>query len=252
VKGIFFQKPLEYNLETNGEKWRQGETINGFLRIKNHTDQLIESKIVKVALLTGNYKKVKTKDPNAFEFIAEQALDHNVAISGSTERLFNFEFKLLDNCRITDKDGSVYLALIDNLENNFLGNIELTILPREIILQFLGIMDNFIRFKIGTMKYSKGMVEVKLTPPLSKEFSQVDNLVLRMNEKDKNLHLEYLFSVKKIEMVGSSMTTEKKVLKLDQVLTAKQFYIYGDSVNQDLIIEQINLILKEVKPKFLI
>jgi hypothetical protein len=252
VKGIFFQKPLEYNLETIGEKWRQGETINGFLKIKNHTDELIETKIVKVALLTGIYKKVKSKDPNAFELIAELILDHNVAISGFGERQFNFEFKLLDHCRITDKDGSVYLALIDNLENNSFGNIELTILPREIMLQFLSIMDNFLRFKVGAMKYSKGMVEVKLTPPLSKEYSQVDSLVLRMNEKDKDLHLEYLFSVKKIEMVGSSMTTEKKVLKLDQVLTAKQFYIYGDSVNQDLIIEQINLILKEVKPKFLI
>lgn len=252
MKGIVILKPLEFILETIGEKWRQGEKLVGTLSVINHGSDVVELSTLKVSLLSGNYKKVKAKDVKAFEKIIEKVLEEKISLNKAEKRNFNFEFLIPEDARITDKDGSIYLAYFDKDDSTPIGNIELTILPKLMMMQFLEIMDNFLRFKIGVMKFSKGMVEVKLTPPASKEFSQVESLILRMKESEKKLGIEYHFTTKKIEMSGGTMSTEKVASKFDQTISAKQFYIYGDSVNQDGIINLVNSILNEVKPKFLL
>lgn len=252
MKTIIIKNPIEFNLEAKGEKWRQGDKLTGLLTIKNNGASKVEIPFLKLALLVGIYKKVKVKDPKAFELFQELPQEKNFVISANESKEFPFEFILPLDCRITDKDGSVYLALIDKDDVVPMGNMELSILPRLMITQFLEIMDNFIRFKIGALKFNKGMIEVKLTPPTSKDFSQVEGLLLKMKEVEKNLIVEYHFTNKKIEMNGSSMSTTKVAQKFDQTITFKEFYIYGDSVNQDGIIKLINSILDEVKPKYMI
>lgn len=252
MKTIIIKNPIEFNFEAKGEKWRQGEKLSGVVLVKNNGAEKVEIPFLKVMLLSGIYKKVKVKDPKAFEPFMDIVLSKNIAINGNEVKEFPFEFMLPHDCRITDKDGSVYLALLDNDESVQTGNMELNILPKIMLTQFLEIMDNFIRFKIGPLKSNKGMIEVKLTPPTSKDFSQVEGLVLKLKEVDKNLVVEYHFTNKKIEMNGSSMTTSKVALKFDQTISFKEFYIYGDSVNQDGIIVLINSILNEVKPKFMV
>ncbi len=249
MKTIIIKKPIEYNFEALGEKWRQGEKLKGIVSIKNNGSEKIEIPHLRVSLLSGIYKKVKVKDPKAFESFKELDLEKNISLSASESKIFDFEFLLPEDCRITDKDGSVYLALFDVDESTPTGNLELNITPKIMLTQFLEIMDNFLRFKVGVMKFNKGMIEVKLTPPASKDFSQVEGLLLKMKEVDKNLILEYHFTNKKIEMNGSSMSTAKVAQKFDQTISAKEFYIYGDSVNQDKIIVLINSILNQVKPK---
>jgi hypothetical protein len=251
MKSTIILKPVEYNLEALGESWRQGEKLQGSLTLKNHGLEKIELKGVKINLMSGQYKKVKARDPLCFETILEQHLVIDLSLLPSAEQSFNFEFVLPLDCRITDKDGSLYLGYFHLDEKNPTGQLELKIQPRLMIMQFLEIMDNFLRFKIGAMKFAKGQVEVKLTPPASREFGQVDGLLLKLKESEGQLYLEYQFSTKKIEMVGSSMSTEKKISKYEQTISSKVFYIYGNSVNQDGIIEVVNSILKEVKPKLL-
>jgi len=251
MKTIIIKNPIEFCIEAIGEKWRQGEKLKGVVTVKNNGTEKCEIPFLKVALLSGVYKKVKAKDPKAFDSIHEEMLVKNITLNAAETKEFPFEIKLSENCRITDKDGSVYLALYDKDETIQTGNLELTITPRLMMMQFLEVMDNFIRFKIGPMKFQKEMVEVKLTPPVSKEFSQMEGLTLRMKEVDKNLVLEYHFSSKKIEMNGSSMSTSKVAQKFDQTITAKEFYIYGDSVNQEGITAKVNSILNEVKPKLM-
>jgi hypothetical protein len=38
VKGAFFQKPLEWQIDVTGEAWAQGDPIKGELRVKNLGD----------------------------------------------------------------------------------------------------------------------------------------------------------------------------------------------------------------------
>ena len=220
MKTIIIKHPIEFNFEAKGEKWRQGEKLSGTVTVKNNGAEKVEIPFLKVALLSGTYKKVKAKDPKAFEPIQELNLEKNVSLNPTESKEYKFDFMLAEDCRITDKDGSVYLALFDKDENTQTGNLELSITPKLMMMQFLEIMDNFIRFKIGAMKFNKGMVEVKLTPPTSKDFSQVEGLLLKMKEVEKNLILEYHFSNKKIEMNGSSMTTSKVAQKFDNATEA--------------------------------
>ncbi|MFA6238010.1 MAG: hypothetical protein WC635_11820 [Bacteriovorax sp.] len=254
MKGTVFLKPLEYNIEALGEKWRQGDKIKGTLKVKNHGPDKMVLPFLKVSLSSGNYKKIKAKDKKTWEIVFEKTLGESITVDASCEVEFSFEFTLPEDCRTTDKDGSLYLVFVDNVNKADswpAGHIELIILPKLVLEQILQILENFIRFKISQTKYSKGMVEVKLSPPTSRELSHVDSLILRIKEVDKTLNIEYLFNLRVLDMAGGTMTAEKKTKQFEQNFSSKQYTIYGDSINQDFIIESINSILKDVKPKLL-
>ncbi len=250
MKAIVILKPVEYNLETTGEKWRQGEKIIGILKVRNNSSEAVVLPVLKITLNSGNYKKIKAKDNKAWEVLAGNQLGENISLKGGEEKNFNWEFKLSEDCRITDKDGSVYLRFLNDNEDLPAGNIELNIEPKIVMIQFLEIFDNFLRFKIGPKKYSKGMVEIKLTPPNSRELSSVESLVLKMSEVENSLKLDYTFNTRTLEMNGSTMSAEKGVKHFEQTLSAKQYYSYG-SPDQDFIISSINSILSQVKPKMM-
>jgi hypothetical protein len=118
------------------------------------------------------------------------------------------------------------------------------------MLQFLEIIESFLRFKVVQRKFSKGMVEIKLNPPNSKELSHLESLVIRMKEVDKTLDLEYIFTTHAFEMVAGNMIAQKKTTKIDQTLTSKQYYIYGDSPNHDFIKTTISSVINKATPKF--
>jgi hypothetical protein len=116
------------------------------------------------------------------------------------------------------------------------------------MIQFLEIFDNFLRFKIGVPKYSKKMVEVKLTPPASRELGHIDSLILKLSEVQNTLKIEYTFNMRVLGMTGTTMVAEKKVKTFEQNLSSKQYYSYGHP-DQDFIIASIKEILAEVKPR---
>ncbi len=122
--------------------------------------------------------------------------------------------------------------------------------PKIIINQFLEIFESFLRFKVVQKKYSKGMVEIKLNPPSSKELSHVESLILRMKETDSTLNIEYVFSMHAFEMVAGNMIAQKKIKQVEQKLSSSQYYVYGNSVNQDFIVKTISDVVKEATPKF--
>ena len=251
MKGTTFLKPLEFILEAIGEKWSQGDKIKGSLKIRNHSGDNITLPLVKIMLAEGNYKKIKAKDAKAFSKIEESDVGSNIALLGNEEKEFPFEFKISETSSITDKNGSLYLAFFDKDDTQPASHIELVIEPRPVIKQTLEIIENFIRFKVKEMKSVKGMVEVKLMPPSSREMSNIDSLILSLSEKDKTLTLKYAFNLRGIDMSSGTMQTQKKTKDFEQVFTSKQYMIYGDSLNQDFIIASLQSILAEVKPKLL-
>lgn len=251
MKGTTFLKPLEFTLEAIGEKWNQGDIIKGSLKIRNHSADNITLSLVKIMLAEGNYKKIKTKDAKAFSKLAENNLGSNIALNANEEKEFSFEFTISETSSVTDKNGSLYLTFFDKDDVQPAGHIELVIEPRPVIKQTLEIIENFIRFKVKEMKSVKGMVEVKLMPPTSREMSNIDSLILCLSEKEKTLTLKYSFNLRGIDMSSGTMQTQKKTKDFEQVFTSKQYMIYGDSINQDFIIASLQTILAEVKPKLL-
>lgn len=249
MKGTIFLKPLEFNLEAQGEKWRQGETINGSLAVKNHSGDSLTLSSVKVKLAHGNYKKIKARDIKGWDFLAKKTLEENLHLSANAENQFAFSFTLPENCPVTDKNGSLYLAFFDKDEDLPAGHIELVIEPKLIISQVLQLFESFLRFKVKEIKSAKKMIEVKMSAPGSRELSHVDSLVLSLTEVEKTLTLKYEFNVRVLEMNGTTMSSEKKVKSYEQKLTSKQYLIYGDAINQDGILESIQSIINEVKNK---
>lgn len=251
MKATVILKPLEYNLETAGEKWRQGEKVKGTLKVKNNGSESVDLPKLTISLNSGNYKKIKAKDKKAWELLSDITLAESLTLKPSEEKEYPWEFELKEDCRITDKDGSVYLRFLGDNEDLPAGNIELNVEPKLAMLQFLEVFDIFLRFKIGPKKYVKGMVEVKLTPPTSRELGHVDSLVLKMSEVNQTMKLEYAFNVRSLEMSGTTMSSEKNTKVFDQTLSAKQYLSYG-SPNQEFITTSINTILTQVKPKMML
>lgn len=251
MKGTVFLKPLEYSIEAKGEKWHQGDKLIGTLKIKNHSVSVVELPSVKVALCEGHYKKIKAKDAKGWKSITEIILAEKFTINPSEEKDYSFEFKLDENCTITDKNGSLYLAFFDKDEAIPTGHIELVIEPKIIVKQILEIYENFLRFKVKEIKSGKGVIEVKLVPPTSRELSNVDGLLLSISEVEKNLALKYFFNFRILNIAGATMQSEKATKEVEQNFTSKQYLIYGDSVNQDFIIQSVQEVLNGVKTKML-
>lgn len=251
MKSTFIIKPLEYSIEVIGERWRQGDKIKGSLKINNHSTEKIALDHCLISLCEGHYKKIKAKDKNGWKEVSVIKLDEKISLNETSEISFPFEFILSENCLITDKGGSLYLAFFENNEDLPVGHIELIVEPKLVISQVLEIFENFIRFKVAQMKSTKGMVEVKLNPPAGRDFSTIDSLVLNVSEIDKNLTMKYLFNTKVLDMSTGTMQAQKKVKEIDQVFNSKQYLIYEQSLNQDFIIQSINTVITEIKPKFM-
>lgn len=249
MKGLVFLKPLEYSIEATGEKWHQGDKLKASLKIKNHSAEKIELPVLKVAVCEGNYKKIKNKDVKAWSILEENILAEKLIMNPSEEKDYSFEFKLSENCTITDKNGSLYLAFFDKDEKNPAGHIELVVEPKLIIQQILQIFENFLRFKVKEAKSGKGVIEVKLIPPASRDMTTVEGLVLNISEIEKNLTLEYLFNLRVLNLSGPTMQAEKTTKDFVQKFNSKQYLMYGDSINQEFIIESLQEIMNTVKTK---
>lgn len=250
MKGTIFLKPLEYNIEAAGEKWRQGDKVKGTLKIKNHGADPVSLPALKVSLCEGIYKKIKARDAKAWKALSETKLEDQLTLNSQDEKSYAFEYVLPENCLITDKNASLYLAFFDKEEQPS-GHIELVIEPKLVLSQILEAIQSFIRFKVVQVKFTKGMVEVKLSPPSSsRELSTIDSLILSMSEVEKTLTLKYEFNMRVLDMAGGAMQAQKKTRECEQKFSSKQYLQY-DSLNQDFILQSINAILNEVKPKFL-
>lgn len=250
MKGTIFLKPLEYNVEAMGERWKQGDKIKGTLTLKNHSADKIDLPFLKIKLAEGNYKKIKAKDAKAWSTLTETTLSEAVTVGPSAEQNYTFEFTLPETSPVTDKNGSLYLAFFDKEDSQPAGHIELVIEPKQTILYVLEVFENFARFKVKEIKNGKKSVEVKLMPPASREASNIDSLILSLAESDKTLSMNYLFNLRGIDMSSGTMQTQKKTKEIEQKFTSKQYMMY-DSPNQDFILASIQTALNEVKPKLL-
>ncbi len=253
MKGLVFLKPLEFIIIADGEKWRQGDQIKGSFQIKNLGADKVDLSFLKISLAVGIFKKIKLKDKKSWNLISDLVLSESISIEPNKELIFPWKFLIPEDCQITEKDKSVFLTF--NTSNSEIetwpsGELEIAIEPKLIIHQFLEVIQNFLRFKIVKTKFSDGMVEVKLNPPNSKEMSHVESVVLRAREVNSILELEYTFNILVFETVAGNIMAQKKIKHVEQKLTSKECYIYGDSFNQDFVISSVGSLIKEATPKF--
>lgn len=243
MKGTFFSKPIEWNIETKEESWEQGSAINGTLKVKNTSSENIEIGECGVGLAFADIKKVHSRNENAFKL--EQTIPMPFKSLAPSELIeHSFSIKLNSNSPVTDKKSSYYLTYGKNCMEN---QLQLNVIPKILFQKIIGLMDTFYRFKTKEYKTIKDGVEYKLIPPASREMASVETLQLSFSMENDDLILKFLFQVKKLDTSSVTTKVNKDSLKIESRVLPKQYSLGKDMINQDALLKIIEGVLAEVK-----
>ncbi len=248
MKGTFLNDQIEYQIQLNGEQWLQGQSISGSLKLTNHSNSDLNLDDIGHYLCLGVPKKIKLKDPTAFSILEKNIFEENTLVAKESKSLA-IDYQLPENAHITETIKSLYISCGKKDSFYETGYLPLKILPLQTISSFLDIFSNFYKFKIKSIKSKKDFVEATMNVPASKEFTGVEKLKILSRIHEKNLELNYVFNVKKIDFTASTNTLKSDVKKIPVIMTPKQYQLYGDSLNQEEILKSIDTVLEQVKVK---
>ncbi len=240
MKATFFFKPLEFNLNIDGETWSQGDHVKGQLNIVNHSGDSVDLSNIKVQLCFCAAKKVKVKDESGITVL--ESVDY---ASGDQ---VDFDFKLAQDCQITESTGSLYIICGDASDPFGGGLMQLNILPKKVITDFVEVFEQFYRFKLKNFKNKKGFIEAAVVPPSSKDWTSIQKMSLQFKMVEEDMDVTFNFAVKKMSFESIETKTKDTKLSFNHVLTPKDYSRYG-SVNQDGIQKVIDEVLEQVKLK---
>ncbi|HXH30061.1 MAG TPA: hypothetical protein VNJ01_04555 [Bacteriovoracaceae bacterium] len=245
MKGTFFNKPLEWNIEVQGESWQQGSILTGSVKITNHGSESIDLSSAGVALAYAEIKKVHVRAEGAM--VLEQSAKLSVTElkpQGVTE--FEFTFPLSSNSPVTDKKASYYLTYGKDFSES---HLQVKIEPKALYTKIVGLLDTFCRFKLKDYKASKKGVEYKLLPPTSREMANIDSLNLTFSMVDETLKMGFDFQVKKLDTSLSITKVNKVSVTIEKLLLPKEYSLGKGMINQDILLKVAEAVIAEVKLK---
>jgi hypothetical protein len=245
MKGTYFQKPLEWNIETPDESWQQGGKVRGILRVKNHGNEPASLKSCGAGLAYADIKKVHAKAEGILKPRPQMTFPEGDLAPGETKEL-NFELDLPANCPVSDKRATYFLTYgKDSKENHLQMNIQ----PRVLFGKLVSLLDTFQRFKLKEFKGTKNGVEYKLIPPTSREMANLDSLLLSLEMEGETLNLSFEFQVRKLDTSGVTNSIKKETAKIKKSLAPKEYSLGRDMINQDALLKMFESVIGEVKIK---
>lgn len=245
MKGTFFSRPLEWNIETADESWQQGSKVRGTLRVKNHGAETVSVKNAGAGLAYADIKKVHAKTDGILKPSPAVSFSQDEIAPGATLEL-PFELDLPGNCPVSDKKATYFLTYGKDATEN---HLQLQIHPRALFGKLVGLLDTFHRFKLKEFKGTKTGVEYKLIPPTSRDMANLDVLLLAMEMEGETLHLNFEFQVKKLDTSGVTNSIKKETAKLKRSLQPKEYSLGRDMINQDTLLKVFEGVIGEVKIK---
>ncbi len=245
MKGTFFNKPLEWNLETVGEFWHQGDVLKGTLKLKNHSSETVLLENCGVSLAHGEIKKVQSRIEGALK-IEQKSIFETKEIHPNQDLSLPFSFSIDPNSPVTDKKSSFYLGF----GKQFLeSQLQVRVDPRPLFTKVVGLLDTFLRFKLKETKCAKKGVEFKFIPPTSREMANIESMSVTFSMDKENLCLHFQFQVKKIDTSSVTTKINKENIAIERSLTPKEYSLGKDMINQDLILRALESALSEIKMK---
>ena len=223
MKGLLFQKPLEFNIQTEGESWNQGDAISGKLSIKNHSNESLKIENLNISLGWGDLKKVRAKSPEAFD-ILERAKIEPITIAAQSTHETEWKFQTKPNSPITDNSSSVFLLYGLGDVSEQLGMLQLKFLPAPINQEFIKAITIQFRFVVKNLKAVKNGMQIKLAPPAARSFATVEHLVMRFKKDDTELNIDYEFQVKNLTAAPGTQDVKKLKKELSQTLVIKNLW----------------------------
>lgn len=245
MKGAFFQKPLEWNIETADETWQQGGKVRGTLRVKNHGNEPVKLASAGAGLAYADIKKVHAKTDGILKPSPVAVFSDTEVAAGETKEL-PFDLELPANCPVSDKKATYFLTYGQGAVEN---HLQLNITPRVLFNKLVGLLDTFHRFKLKEFKGTKNGVEYKLIPPTSRDMANLDGLLLGFEMEGEILHLTFEFQVKKLDTSGVTNSIKKETAKLKRSLPPKEYSLGREMINQDALLKMFEGVIGEVKIK---
>lgn len=241
MKAQFFNKPLNYSLNVDGDIWEQGSEVTGDLTIENTSSEPIDFKNLGCHLCYCQSKKIKAKDPKGVQLIESKLMPDDTLKT-------SFIFTLDKNCPITDSAGSLQILTGDISDSISCGMMELKIVPIKTITNFIEVFELFFRFKFKNLKNKKEYIETSLTPPATKEWAKIQKMILQMKMDEETLIVSCLVNIKSLSFDNSSSKTKDERKEILLVIPKEEYEFHG-SVNQEGIKKHITRMLEQIKLK---
>lgn len=248
MRGIFFQKPLEFRLEVHGDTFSQGEPITAALIVKSHAAEGVLLKDLSVLLALGNTKKVKAKDSGAFEVVQSAEVERGIELAPGQELSIPVRFSLERNAVVTDKSQSLYLLYGNSSDLVALGNLPLTCTPHAHLLALFETFTSVYSF-IDKGQFSKdGWTCAKYKAPDTRRLSLVEELVVCCRfEEGAELHVRYDFKVKRFDTESEVKVNVKRGKANVSQQWKETEYLFGSGfLHQQFVEQQIDEALQSV------
>ena len=248
MRSTFFQKPLQYQMEINGENWNQGEEIKGKLIIRNMSSETVVVNASQIILAYGLKKSIKEGSGSPWEVLEKQVLTKNISLPAGVEQSYEWMFHLATDCPISDKNGGLYLLFggEDTLSEG--GRLDLPVNLHPILQNFLQTFSTQFYFLEKYQKRKSEWTEVKLVPPDSKEYPNLDFVLCLLRISKEQLEAQYLFKMSGLGRSGEKMTVTKKTRDLKQKIPPENYLQPGGFPNRACFRENINEALNVARP----
>jgi hypothetical protein len=251
MRGVFFNHPLEYRLETPSEDLYQGDTIRGSLTVKNHSTEPVDVAQLCVKLSLGDTKKVKAKASDAFEELRTATIEPSLRLNPLESAMRDWTIETDRNCPIVDRGQSPYLLYGDASSAQTLGQLPLSVNPHKYVQAVIDTMETVFNFTSRGASWKGGQLIAKLKTPDSRRLSLVEELNLGFRFEGEDLEVSYLFKVKRFDTSAVTKVDVKKG-KVEVVQRWKcSDYTFGEGfVHQEFVERSINEALEAVATGF--
>ena len=249
MRSVYIQQPLEYQIEVEGESWNQGEVVKGQIRIRNMSSKTVAVKTSQIILAHGLKKAFKEGTMVPWEVLEKQVVAQDIALQAGSELTFGWNFNLSTDCPITDKQGGLYLLFGGEDALTEGGRLNLQINLHPILQNYLQTFSTQFRFLEKYQKRKSEWTEVKLIPPDSREYPNMDYVLCFLRIHDEQLEAHYRFKMSGLGRTGEKMTVTKKNRELEQSIPPGKYLQPGGFPNRACFRENIDQALNIARPE---
>ena len=249
MRSVYIQQPLEYQIDVEGESWNQGEVVKGQIRIRNMSSKTVAVKTSQIILAHGLKKAFKEGTMVPWEVLEKQVVAQDIALQAGSDLTFGWNFNLSTDCPITDKQGGLYLLFGGDEALTEGGRLNLQINLHPILQNYLQTFTTQFRFLEKYQKRKSEWTEVKLIPPDSREYPNMDYVLCFLRIHDEQLEAHYQFKMSGLGRTGEKMTVTKKNREIEQSIPQGKYLQPGGFPNRACFRENIDQALNIARPE---
>jgi hypothetical protein len=249
MRSVYIQQPLEYQIEVEGESWNQGEVVKGQIQIRNMSSKTVAVKTSQIILAHGLKKAFKEGTMVPWEVLEKQIVAQDIALQAGSELTFGWNFNLSTDCPITDKQGGLYLLFGGDEALTEGGRLNLQINLHPILQNYLQTFTTQFRFLEKYQKRKSELTEVKLIPPDSREYPNMEYVLCFLRIHDEQLEAHYRFKMSGLGRTGEKMTVTKKNREIEQSIPQGKYLQPGGFPNRACFRENIDQALNIARPE---